>query len=188
MRAKYLLAVVACAMGLYALPAHAGPSTQPTILAGYDLLSNTNTTLLDGYAFQGDPTGNYNFGLPYGMESTFCTDTIVQRLSDASITGDSGSNPSVEFILSQLDLVSTTPLTIYGHGGYFYITLQSQDGTGPASTGQMTINWNTPTSGTFSSSLDVYFDMHYGTLDGPIVKQDNVTLTSYNRKSWMVGG
>jgi hypothetical protein len=61
--------------------------------------------------------------------------------------------------------------------GNYFITLQSTDGTGPASTGVMTIN-NSGPGGTFSSTLDVFFDIHFGSLTGPIVAENNLLLSS----------
>jgi hypothetical protein len=101
------------------------------------------------------------------------TDTIVQRLGTGT-----PANPTVNVQISALQMESAEPTSLDGGPlGDYFITLQSTDGTGPASTGTTTITWATPTSGTFSSSLDVYFDIHVGSVSGPIVGQSDLTLT-----------
>lgn len=86
--------------------------------------------------------------------------------------------------MDALQLESASPTTLGGGPlGDYFITLQSTDGTGPVSTGTLTI---LPSSGAvacagrgqFTSSLDVYFDVHFGSLTGPIVDQSNVSLSN----------
>src|SRR5271155_4446714 len=74
----------------------------------------------------------------------------------------------------QLETAAPTAL-LGGPVGFYFITLQSSDGTGPASTGAMTINF---APNTFTSSLDVFFDVHYGALNGPIVYSTDLTLSN----------
>jgi hypothetical protein len=79
--------------------------------------------------------------------------------------------------MDALELESATPTTLGGVGplGFYFITLQSTDNTGPASTGSMTINFG---PNTFTSSLDVFFDVHFGALNGPIVYASDLVLSS----------
>ena len=127
----------------------------------------------------GVPLGSYAFPNPGNSPNpitlpTYNTDTIVQRLGVATPT-----NPTVPLQMDALQLESTTPISLGGGPlGFYFVTLQSTDGTGPASTGSMTINWSNNTSGTFSSSLDVFFDVHFGALNGPIVLQSDEVLTN----------
>jgi hypothetical protein len=73
--------------------------------------------------------------------------------------------------MDALQLETVAPVS-FGGGplGYYFVTLQSSGG-GPASTGSMTVN-----NGTFSSSLDVFFDIRYGSLSGPIVAASDTLL------------
>jgi hypothetical protein len=82
--------------------------------------------------------------------------------------------------MDALQLMSTTPTTLGGLGplGYYYITLQSTDNAGPVSTGAMTISFANSAGGTFTSALDVFFDIHYGALNGPIVYMSNAALSN----------
>ena len=142
--------------------------------AGYDLFQTDPGTSFQGAPLGGVPVGTYNFGGAIGVQGVGLTDTIVQRLADANPT-----SPTVPLQMDLLQLVSDTPISLGGGPlGFYYVDLQSTDGTGPASTGSITINWNTNTSGTFTSSLDVFFDVHYGALNGPIVAQSDATLSN----------
>lgn len=146
----------------------------PQVDAGYDLFQSITGTSFQGIPFTGVPIGNYNFGGTIGVQDTDLTDTIVQRLANATPT-----SPTIPLQMNALQLVSDTPVA-FGGGplGFYYIDLQSTDGTGPASTGSMTIGFGTPTSGTFTSSLDVFFDVHYAALNGPIVYASDLVLSN----------
>lgn len=181
---KLIAFLAAGTMGLYALPALA----QTDVLPGYDLFQSTTATTFQGQPFEGVPIGNYNFGGTIGVQDADLTDTIVQRLQTASVPGP-GVGPGapypetatpISIQLLDLQLESTTPTTLGGLGplGMYFITTQSQDGTGPPSTGSMTITFASSAGGTFRSDLDVYFDVHYGALNGPVVAQQNLVLTN----------
>jgi hypothetical protein len=145
---------------------------------GYDLFTTINDDFV-GNPFSSNPLGSFTFPNPDGNPNpitfpTGDTDTIIQRLSAAT-----PGSPTVAIQMDAFQLVSTTPISFDGGPvGFYFITLQSTDGTGPASTGQETIYWNANTGGTFTSSLDVYFDVHYSSANGPIVDSGNRQLTS----------
>lgn len=152
---------------------------------GYDMFQSEPGTQFMGIPFDGLPLGSYSFPNPGNTPDpitypTGNTDTIVQRLDTAT-----PADPTVRLQMDALQLVSATPVSLGGGPlGLYYITLQSTDGTGPASTGSLTItNFATPTSGTFTSSLDVFFDIHFGSLTGPIVDQSNLVLSN-NGANW----
>jgi hypothetical protein len=42
----------------------------------------------------------------------------------------------------------------------------------------MAITYNTPTSGTFTSALDVFFDLTFGAVNGPVVVASDLELTN----------
>jgi hypothetical protein len=161
-------------------------SRADTVLAGYDLLQTvTPGTSFNGVDFEGVPLGSYDFGGMIGVKAVGNTDTIVHRLSDA--TAAPGGNAMIPIELLALQLVSVMP-TDFGLGvGFYYITLQSARG-GPASTGNMTINFADPTpggpppeqpvGGTFTSFFDVFFDVRLGSLDGPIALSANLVISN----------
>jgi len=158
--------------------AAAGVAAQatPIILMGSDYMHTTAGTQFAGVPFQGVPFGPGN------------TDTIVRRLSDATLSGV-GSNATIPIELAALNLVSVMPVD-FGLGlGLYYITLQAARG-GPASLGMMQINFNTADDnlpgtpqGTFDSFFDVFFDIRLGALDGPIAFSNNLQLSSQGA-SW----
>jgi hypothetical protein len=159
------------------LAAAAGSLVAQDVLPGYDLLTTQPGTTYMGVAFEGVPLGTYNFGGSIGLQNIGSADTIVQRLS--TVTAPSGTTPTV---MDALQLVSTAPVSLGGGPvGFYYVTLQSVDMTGPASTGSMTINF---APNTFTSSLDVFFDIHYGALNGPIVAQQNAILSTPDPVPW----
>ncbi|HMD55258.1 MAG TPA: PEP-CTERM sorting domain-containing protein [Phycisphaerae bacterium] len=146
---------------------------------GYDLFQTLTGTQFMGSPFDGVPLGNYAFPNPGNSPNpiTYNTgdaDTIVQRMDTAT-----PGSPTVGLQMNALQLVSDTPIS-FGGGplGFYYVTLQSSDGTGPVTTGGMTINFNTPTSGTFNSFFDIFFDVHFAALNGPIVYQSDLLLTN----------
>jgi hypothetical protein len=81
--------------------------------------------------------------------------------------------------MDALQLETATPVSLGGGPlGYYFFTLQSSDGSGRASIGSMTIGFNNPGSGTFTSFFDVFVDIHYGALNGPIVAQPAFPLNN----------
>ena len=153
---------------------------------GYDLFQTVPGSQFQGAPLAGVPLGTYAFPNPGNPVnpvtfSTYNTDTIVQRLGTAT-----PGSPTIPLQMDALQM-ETVPATSLGGGpvGNYFITLQSTDGTGPVSTGSMTINWTNPTSGTFTSSLDVFFDVHFGALNGPIVyASDEVLSNTLVASSW----
>lgn len=145
--------------------------------AGYDLFTtDASQTSFPGLGdLKGVPLGTYNFGS--GSLLVGDTDTIIKRNNNVSVAavGDTGTTSLSVFAL-QLETV--TPVNFGGHGlNNYYVTLQSIHG-GPASTGSMEITFNTPTSGTFKSSLDMYLDIRAGSATGTIVDSFETTLTN----------
>lgn len=150
------------------------PALAQQVDAGYDLFSSDSGTQFMSQPFEGVPLQTFNFGGAIGVQNTGETDTIVQRLANAT-----PGSPTVPLQMDALQLVTPTPVA-FGGGpfGLYYITLQSTYNGGTPSTGSMTVSFSTATSGTFSSSLDVFFDITYGALNGPIVYQSDLTLTN----------
>ena len=136
------------------------PSRADPIEPGWDLFNTVEgDTTVDGFNFQGVPLGTYNFGGAIGVQNVGNTDTIIQRLPPVSTV------PGIfDLLLNVLQLKSLVPIfgALYG-----YITLDSSH----ASVGTLNIN-----AGTFTSTLDVYFDVRAGGLNGPIESSGMVTL------------
>jgi hypothetical protein len=126
-------------------------------------------------------------GVPLGP-ATGNADTIVQRLGDASFPGAPGPGntaPAISILLSALQLETSAPVNFGGASlDFYFLTLQSARG-GPNSTGSMSItlgSLNDGTAvnpeGTFSRSIDVFFDIRKGALSGPIVFSSDLVLTN----------
>jgi hypothetical protein len=129
---------------------------------GYDLFSTVaGGTVFNGMNFHGVPLDTYNFGGSIGLQNVGATDTIVQRLQTVTPTG------STSLQMDALQLESVAPM--FGPSTYGFITL---DGT--PSTGTLNINNN----GTFTSTLNVYFDVCVGSLTGPVAETGEVTLSA----------
>lgn len=144
------------------------------VLAGSDFLTTAPGTTFNGVPFQGVPIGPGS------------TDTIVERLQNVNVSSGTGTTP---IQLIALQLMSSAPAN-FGLGvGTYFITLQSTRN-GPSSTGTMTINFNgtddnlpnTP-EGTFSSFFDVFFDVRFGSLTGPIAMSTSLVLSN-SGASW----
>lgn len=125
-------------------------------------------------------------GVPVGPGST---DTIVQRLNAVNLGTGSGGLGTTSLLMTQLELMSAVPAN-FGLGvGTYFITLQSARG-GPSTTGSMTINLTagddhlpTGPEGTFSSFFDVFFDVRFGSANGPIALSSDLSLTN-SGASW----
>jgi hypothetical protein len=147
-----------------------GTAQAGVVLLGSDYLETLPGTTFGGAPFAGVPIGPGN------------TDTIVQRLNDANLPS-LGSSTTIPTQMVELRLVTTVPVN-FGLGvGFYYMTLQSVRG-GPSTVGSMTITWNsaddhapnTP-EGTFNSFFDVFFDIRFGALNGPIALSDDLILS-----------
>jgi hypothetical protein len=151
------------------------------VLKGSDYFQTDAGTMFSGVPFMGVPLGTPGLGN---------TDTIVQRLADADFPSV-GTSATVRIQLTALQLESVVP-TDFGLGTDFYfITLQTaRAGGGQISPGTMTINLNSPNDGTpanpegtFDSSLDVFFDVRKGSLNGPIALSTDLVLVN-SGTSW----
>ena len=75
---------------------------------------------------------------------------------------------------------------------YYYVTLQTARtpaevaalGAGTSSTGSMTITFNSNAGGIVNSSLYVWFDVHEGSLTGPIIMSGETPAIGYMGSSW----
>ena len=161
-----------------------GPSTLPgadTIHSGWDLLQTQPSTQSPMNTFWlGLPLGTFDFGQGPTSVGT-ATDTILLRLGDAVDPG--GLSPvNLSVSIAALQWVTPAPTHLYGGDlGLYYLTLQSLRG-GMNSGGTLVITFD-PTAeqqGTFTSSLNLNYDVRFGALDGPIVASDSLVLVAYD--------
>ena len=161
---------------------HAAYASTFQVAPGYDLFQTGSGTMFTGLGnLMGVPEGTYNFGGSIGVQNTGLTDTIIQRTTAAT----SGS-PTVQLIVDSLQLETVAPVSFLGGPfGNYFVTLQPASAAGgPLSTGTLTVSWDgTGLAGTFSSTLDVFFDIHFGALNGPVVYSSNLVL-SQSGASW----
>ena len=146
--------------------------TAQVVLPGYELFSTQPTASYDGTTFVGDPLSSYNFGGTTGLQNVNGADIVLQRLQTATT-----ATPTINIQLDAVQLETAAPAT-FGGGpvGNYFVTLQSADGTGPASTGQMTLTFGAQP--TFTTSLDVFYDIHYGSLTGQIVQKGDLEISN----------
>jgi hypothetical protein len=136
-------------------------------------VSNVSGTWFDF----GGPIGIVDFiWLPVGPGNT---DTIVQRQADADLTMPS----PIPLRIVTLSLESTSAVDISGSFFRVFVTLD------PANLsrdiGTMTVMGNTATGGTFTSSLDVFFDAHFQpvTTGSPFDVLSEISLDNFGT-SW----
>jgi hypothetical protein len=181
MHSRFVRKVALTGIIIFAL---AGPGTsrgqqQYTVDPGWDLLETyAPGTEAFGINFEGVPLGTYNFGGSIGVQNVGNTDTIIQR--NGPVVGSAGSTNAFTGALVALQLQSVNQVSLGGGPvGYYYITLQSTDNTGPASPDSGLVYFDPDnTGGWFTDVLDVYFDVHYGALNGPIVYQGSEILSN----------
>jgi hypothetical protein len=178
---KFLLSGLAMGLACYAAPRGSRAATVE-VHSGYDLFQ----TIPSGTSFpglgnlKGVPYGTFDFGS--GAVFTGTTDTIVHRLDDAIATAPPFpvTAPTIRLLMVGLQLETVIPVNFAGNGlDNYFVTLQSarpQGGT--ASTGTMDITFASAAGGTFNSSLDVFFDIHKGSLSGAIVASSDTVLTT----------
>jgi hypothetical protein len=177
-RKAFLAGLAAVVMAL------ACPSASQALLVdpGWDLFQTVvpQTNFL-GDTYKGVPLGAFNFGGSIGTQPTGPTDTIVQRTSAVSAAaGGTGTTP---LVMNALQLMSTglVDFTKFGGSGMHtaFITLTPSMPT----TGTMAITFD-PTAtatnqfGSYSSTLDVFFDIHQDTITGPIVASSSAILSA----------
>jgi len=159
---------------------------------GWDLFQTLSPgTTFGGVQFQGVPLNTFNFGGVIGNQNVDGTDTIIQRQAAAVAPGGvPGTAPPIPIQMLALQLMSTTPTAVFGPLDTYFITLQSvrtvaEGGAGPNSLGTMTITFGpeAPIHGTFTSSLDVFFDIRKGALNGPMTFSSDLVLQS-SGTSW----
>ncbi len=154
----------------------AGPSPIPVpdVSPGWDLFETTPSTVIGGMHWEGVPLGSFDFGGSIGVENTGKIDTILERKALAAVLGSPETAVAIDIELVALQLKSVDPIDLGAGLDFHYITL---DPSNPA-TGQMTITFDNPNSGTFDSFIDLDYDIHIGAIDGPVISSDTTRLTA----------
>jgi hypothetical protein len=137
----------------------------PSVQHGYDLYQTLAASTFSGVPLIGVPLGTFTFAGP-GVANVGNTDTIITRASTA-IPGAVPGSATISIQLLALQMETITPADFGLGTNFYFVTLQSARG-GPASSGTETINFASTAGGTFSSSIDVFYDIRLGGLNGPI--------------------
>jgi len=157
-----------------------------TVDPGWSLFqTDPATTSFFGFAFEGVPLGDFDFGGSIGLETVGPTDTIIRRLSAATVAGP-GDSAMITTVVDAFQLRSVGDVSILGGPlGIYYLTLSSARG-GPASTGTMTIGFGPEGDphGTYSSSFDLYVDVRLGSGFGPILDSRLISIPDSGAVPW----
>jgi len=132
-------------------------------------MGDTSGTYFNFSSLSAGQIGLVDFmGVPIGP---YTTDTIVQRQADATLNG-----AAIPLQLVALSLASEAPVLVGGNLYNVSLTLNNAF----ASTGMMMIMGNTTTGGTFTSSLNVFFDAAFKPVAGgsPFDVKAEATLTN----------
>jgi hypothetical protein len=164
-------------MVVFGLGGSVASRAELTIHSGWDLfITDSSVTTFNYEPFQGVPLGTFDFGGT--NQNVGDVDTIVYR--PTNIVGpDGGGSTNFTANLVAWQLRSVNELNWGAGPGYYYLTLQSARG-GPASTDTGTMTFNSGgTNGTFTDTLDVFFDLRFGSLTGTIVMSNECALWNY---------
>ncbi len=146
---------------------------------GFDLFktdsANINLPGLGIVPFQGVPLVSYDFGGSAGVQIIGNTDTIVERMDQASVASPD-NNDVIDIEIVALQLRSVDKINLGPGSDYHYATLQS----GPTSSGTADISFFSQDAGVFDSNFTVYFDIRKGSLTGPILASASKTFTATN--------
>lgn len=164
-------------LGLLAASLVCPSAIHADVLPGWVLFNTLPASTFGGVNWQGVGLGTFDFGT-HGSQSVGAIDTIIQIQNAITATGV----PSpIQVAGVQLRTVNQVSL---GGGplGYYYITLN----TSQSSSGTLTIDSfpTLSTAGSFDTSFNVYFDVRYGSLAGPIVLLDQTLNLSVTGQPW----
>jgi hypothetical protein len=139
-----------------------------------------------GEPFQGVPLGTFDFVDPtIGVKNVGLADTLIRRVAAAAVPGP-GNSATVATVVDAFQIRSVGPVSILGGPlGIYYVTLASGRG-GPVSMGTMTINFGPEGDphGTFSSSFDLFVDVRFGSLAGPILDSRLISIPDSGSVPW----
>ena len=150
----------------------------PRIDTGWTLFQSIEGTQVNlpevGFTpFQGVPYGEFDFTTGYlgdfgrdiGVQETSMADCFVKRLMTAyKPDPEAGTIVTIPIEMVGLQLRSVSPVGGPFGEQYVYATLQSARG-GPQTLGVMAIDFEGDDSGTFHTTLQIYYDIRVGSLD-----------------------
>jgi hypothetical protein len=152
--------------------------------AGYDLYQTDIGTYINigtgNIPLVGVPIGTYNFGGTIGVQNVGPTDTIVQRLATAAPAGVPGTAAAIPAQIDVLSLETAVPINIGAGLENYWVTLS----TGAASTGTQTIEFATPSGGTFNAAFTAHLVIHALSPTGPQVATATEALTFQANAPW----
>jgi len=176
------------AVAVLVAPGVGRAATTFNVNAGWDLfqtdptgttfpgLGNLTGVSLGTFNFSGTQNGNNPLGRNIGVQNVGATDTIVERTAAAIPLPPlvAGASATIPLTMVALQLQTVTPMNFMGLGlDNYFITLDPSLN----STGSMTITWNGDgLSGSFSSVINVNFDIHKGSLAGTVVNPGGTIL------------
>jgi hypothetical protein len=186
-RSVVICGLVGAATALFT-PGVSRAGTVYDVAQGWDLFQTdpAGTTFPGLGNLMGVPLGSFDFdntfGRGIGVKPTGTTDTIISRLDVvAPVSHVAGASGTTRLLMNALQLETVVPVNFGGLGlDNYFVTLQSARPTGgPPSAGSMTITFDgTGLAGTFTSSIDVFFDILKGSINGPIVFSSDLVLSS----------
>jgi hypothetical protein len=156
--------------------ARPSPAGQLTVKAGWELLETTKATAIQGLDLEGVKLTSFDFGGKIGTKNVRPTDTVIQRLGDAS--ADPGASATVDIKVVALQLVSRMMVNFMNNGNaFYYLTLQAAKPT----TGKLTIKFDAKATaqnqfGTYDQNFTLNFDIRKGGGKGPIVFSGSADL------------
>jgi PEP-CTERM motif len=187
MKQKYFAGSLLVGLLLAILPAPVQSQPGFIVNSGFDLFQTVSDgTAFNGENFGGVALGGFDFGDGNGIVGTGGTDTIVERIDPADVTGG-GETATIDIELVALQLRSVNTFDWGGGTDFHYVTLQtartaaeeSALGAGTTSTGSMDITFDDEQGGIWSTSFfDVFFDIRIGALDGSILAPGVQSLIS----------
>lgn len=149
-----------------------------TVHSGWDLLATVPDSLdfLTGTYWKGVPLNTYDFGGSIGVRDVSYTDTIIHRTSDATAPVYDSWVTGIPVEIAALQLKSVNPTDLGAGLGDYFVTLTP----GLMSGGTMDIFFGPEGDphGTWNSSMNLYFDIRYGSLNGPVVLSTSDVITA----------
>ncbi len=170
MRYQTIKRIAGLGLVVVALATPSAVQASLTVHSGWDLFvtGSGSHDLLTGTYWQGVPLGTYDFGGSIGVQDVGMTDTIVQRLTGATAPSYNSWAPTISVVMDALQLETATPTSLLGGPfGNYFVTLDPNYTSG----GTMNIYFGPEGDphGYWNSTMDIYFDIRYGSLNGPIV-------------------
>lgn len=136
----------------------------------------------------------YLKGAPLGMcdgQNVGLTDTVIERMQDTAVVVPPGTAPPINVEMRCLNLESRLPIAVTGGACAGNWDVRVTLDPSPASTGTMSIGFDTDTRGTYSTTLNVFPNFTFtkvGGGGGPLLLDPNVSVAvSATGQRWRSG-